>query len=237
MATKRTARHQWLRVLSWGCAAASVIIIVIGGLLIATAPDGIKEQHFWSAVKDIGPAIAGSWVLCAALLAITAAGVTAISSATDADNRDAARLEAIKRVCIAEIQTFFDRCNELKLHATLTDHLKWLRKQFENPGAKADAFRRDFGDDWFIFFRVDPEALGMLDPRTSAKYISLSAHARHLTSRLNWLNSCTYDEKRGQFWINYHSHTLTVLDDLYPLAEEVLRLLGDNDTDPRNFRF
>jgi hypothetical protein len=232
-------KHPWLWTVTLACAVVSLIVLVGGLYILKVAPDNISGQHLWSALKDIGPAIAGSWVLCAALLAITATGITSIVTLKDSESRVIGRVTAIRRVCVGEIKSFWDRCNELELHIKLTDHIAWMKSGIKDTdhSKTLDAFRRNVGDDWFSFFRVDPEALGELDEETSARYISLSVKVRHLTSRLNWLNGCQYDRHSLSFWIDYHNDTLKALNDLYRPSTEVLRLLGDAKTDPASFKF
>ena len=157
--------------------------IGLSSYLFFKSPSHIEDQSYWSALKDIGPAIGASWVFSAALLTITAAGITAIESLKDSESRSEARTRAIRRVCIGEIKAFWDRCNSLELDRKLSDHTAWLK----DPNGSLDnlqLFRRHLGDDWFVFFRVDPEALGELDQETSAQYISVSARSRHFVSRL-----------------------------------------------------
>jgi hypothetical protein len=226
-------------VVLWTVTALSAILsaIFVGGSLVVffNAPDHIEHQHLWAPLKDIGPAIAGSWVLCAALLAITAAGITALVALGDSEAHTKAREQAIARVCIGEIKAFWDLCNRLQLHSKLQGHISWLENQKDAP-EKLNAFRRHVGEDWFVFFRVDPEALGELSDEISSRYIALSARCRNLASRLNWLNGCRWDPEQIAFWIAYHRDTLEVLNGLYEPSRTVLAELG-SDVDPQTFKF
>jgi hypothetical protein len=228
-------RHPVLWVVTAASALLSAVFIAGSVFVFLHAPDKIQDQHLWSALKDIGPAVAGSWVLCAALLAITAAGITALVTVRDSEARTNAREAAIARVCIGEIKAFWDQCNRLELNDKLEQHIAWLKRNELTPSF-ATPFRRNFGEDWFVFFRVDPEALGELDEDTSSRYISLSTRCRHFASRLNWLNSCTWTPEEIDFWINYHRDTLEVLNGIYEPSKFTLRLLG-SDVDPRTFKF
>jgi hypothetical protein len=218
-------RHAWL----WFVTIASILLCIlffIGSLCVfEKAPDDIEHQHIWGRLKDIGPAIAGSWVLCAALLAITAAGITALAALSDSEDHTKAREKAIKRVCVGEIKAFWDMCNRLELRTKLRNHISWLKTNQLSP-EKLRPFRRNVGEDWFVFFRVDPEALGALSDEISSLYISLSVRCRGLSARLNWLNECHWDPEQISFWIDYHSDTLEVLDSLYNPSESLLARLG-----------
>ena len=98
---------------------------------------------FWTPVEKIGPTIAGSWVLCAALLAIVAAGVTALAARQDSEARAIARRRATKHLCAGEVRAFWDRCNQLELHAKLKDHIVWLMRE-KDTDTQLNAFRRNW---------------------------------------------------------------------------------------------
>jgi hypothetical protein len=188
--------------------------------------------------KDIGPAIAGSWVLAAGILTLTSAWITASAAAREAEVSSARRRDAIRQVCIGEIQSFWDRANQLELEKKLADHLGWLRQiQSQPEGKRPNLFRHSLGDDWFLLSRVDTLAVGELAPEVCARYIALSARVRNVVSRFNWLNSASYAGQEIGFWIHYHADTHEVLRDLYAPSQDMLRRLGDTQTDPATFRF
>ena len=237
--TANRPRVRWgLQILSWICAGLSLVIFGIGiyGLDLARTPN---TDPIWKAVQDIGPAVAGSWVLCAALLAVTAAGITAISNSNDADRRTAGEREAVRKVCVGEIKSFWDHANRLDLHAKLTEHIAWL-KEAENDRelAKERApFRRNFGEDWLRFAVTDPKSVGLLDQAVVERYVSLAAKVRNLTSRLNWLNTCQFDSERIIFWVDYHQDTLEGLNDLAEPSNTVMALVGDSETAMASFQY
>ena len=151
---------------------------------------------------------------------------------------DSQRKEAIHQICIGEIKSFWDRANQLELHKRLQKHLRWLREiKAEPTGKRPNLFRRSLGDDWFLLSRVDTLAIGELQLEIGSRYLSLSARVRNVVSRFNWLNSASYAEHEIGFWIHYHADTLEVLSDLHTSSQDMLRRLGDTQTDPATFRF
>jgi hypothetical protein len=176
-----------------GSLVLAVLFVLVSIAAIFCAPIPIGEQFFWAALKDIGPAIAGSWVLSAGLLTLTAAGINNRAAAREVEASNTRRKEAIRQVCVGEVKSFWDRANHLELHKKLQDHLGWLRWIQVNPQeGTPDLFRRSLGDDWFLLSRVDTPAIGELEPEISALYLSLSARVRNVVSRFNWLNSASY---------------------------------------------
>lgn len=152
-------------------------------------PAAVSNHPFWEALKDIGPAIAGSWVLAAGVLTVTSAWITARAAAREAADSNNRRRDAIRQVCIGEIKSFWDRANQLELRRELEDHLRSLREIKDQPdGNRPSLLRRSLGDDWFLLSRVDTLAVGELDPEICARYLALSAKARDVVSQFNWLN-------------------------------------------------
>jgi hypothetical protein len=220
-----------------GSSFVAAVIVAIGIAALFYDPAAGGDHPFWDAVKDIGPAIAGSWVLAAGILTVTATWMTTRANVQQAVAGDSQRKEAIRQICIGEIKSFWDRANQLELHKNLKDHLIWLREIQTDPTKRPNLFRRSLGDDWFPLSRINTLAIGELQPEIGSRYLSLSARVRNIVSRFNWLNSASYAEHKIGFWTHYHADTLEVLSDLYTPSQDMLRRLGDTQTDPATFRF
>ena len=122
-------RHLVLWAITVLSCLVSFVFIGVSCYFFLKAPSHIIDQPYWSALKDIGPAIGASWVFSAALLTITAAGITAIASLNDSGSQSEARRRAITRICVGEIKAFWDRCNSLELDHKLRVHIAWLKIQ------------------------------------------------------------------------------------------------------------
>jgi hypothetical protein len=223
--------------LIWAPLVVAVALVAAGTYLMFVSPRPISAEAFWSPLKEIGPAIAGFWVLAAALLTLTAAGLTLRAGARDAQDREEARRASVRQLCRAEVLSFWDHVNSLTLHAKLQDHLNWLRSLAATGGQTPDLFRRNFGDEWFLISHLDPLALAELGQDETAKYLSLSARARHLVHRLTYLNSAPFASHSLDFWIGYEADTLEVLNGLYEPSTAMLAIFGDTSSDPKTFKF
>lgn len=212
-------------------------VLMFGGLLLIFLAPNASEGPIWGPLKEIGPAVAGFWVLAAGLLAITSAAMTILAATRESERRESRRREAIRQACIGEIQSFWDFVNQLALPAKLVDHIAWLRRADDEPKKPRDAFRRDLGDEWFLLFRLEPLAIAELGADTGARYLSLSGRARVLIKRFNWMNGVEYGKQKPKFWLGYISDTHQVLLDVLRLSREMLVFLGDNSTDLSVYRF
>ena len=232
-ARKAFLRRHWVWLVVTALSASSAGAVVAASILIFNhAPVSIKEQPFWGALKDIGPAIAGSWVLAAALLAITATAMTILSAARDNDLRANERLRSILQACVSEILSFYDRTNELQLLPKLRDHVQWLQAAVDEPGrhGQPNVFRRHLGEDWFLLYSVDPLAIGELGVDRCMDYFSLTAQHRNVVARFNWMNTTRFDDQDIDFWIDYHRDTAEILQGLLRPSEAMLKKLGDKNT-------
>jgi hypothetical protein len=205
---------------------------------------GNEKPNVWKALEKDGPFVAGSWVLCAALLSLSAVGITLRASARDADELEARKKQDTRQLLRAEILAFWDRLNRLKLRSGLEDHVAWLKKlrggsTADLPNveehAKGNLYRRSLGDEWFMISRSAPLVLAELPPDDTARYLSLAARSRHLVHRLTYLNGAPYTSQKPAFWINYHNDTLQVLNDLVEPTKEMLAALGETNADPDTF--
>jgi len=152
------------------------------------------------------------------------------------DARNSERKIAVHDACVAEILTFWDRLNNCgEIYAELKSHLDGLRKGKET-GQFPDIFRRSLDDDCFSLSCRNPLALSELGEE-STRYLHLSAGARHLVARFNWLNIVSKDIKSLDFWIEYHRDTVKVFDKILDRSRKMLRKLGDQETDLSEFQF
>lgn len=233
-------RHWWSHVVVVITVLLALALVWASVQVFSQAPASITDQPFWAPLKDIGPAIAGSWVLAAGLFAITAAAMTILSAARDNDRRANWRERSILQACVSEILSFYDRTNELQLLPKLRDHVQWLQRAKAEPGrhGQPNAFRRHLGEDWFLLYSVDPLAIGELGVDRCMDYFSLTAQHRNVVARFNWMNTTRFDDQDIDFWINYHRETAEILQGLLRPSEAMLKKLGDNNTrDLDTFRF
>lgn len=210
----------------------AVALTITGGVLLYHAPPNLSE------FSDVGPAVGDLGVLAAALFAVAAALVPIIANRQDARDADASRKAAIQQICKLEILAFWDRANELKLAEGLVnkiDRLKNLPADADNENKKL--FRRYLGDDWFRLSLVDPRAVGELGLEAGGSFLALSAGARNVISRFNWLNGASYPQHDVGFWIEYMTETHQQLMTLDALSRTMLINLGDRQTLPSTFRF
>ena len=214
------------RMLIWAPALVAVLILLSGILALFAYPLRHNDILFWTALEKIGPAVAGSWVLCAALLSITAVAWTVREGRKQEDGRVRHRKEAVRQVCIGEIKAFWDRLNNLDLLTQLEIHLGELNVEPAH-GVKARIFRRDIGSNWFMLCQSDPVAVGELGAAT-AHYVALSAKARTAVARLNWMNSADAASQSWQFWKGYHQGALQLLQGVRRDCEAALISLGDD---------
>lgn len=216
----------------------AVAFTVAGGALLYFAPPKIPENSRWLAFRDIGPAVGDLFVISAALFALMAAFVSIIANRQDAYEEGLSRKNAIRQICIVEIQAFWDRANELQL----ADGLKVKLAQLAHPPAQPvddnhKLFRRYLGDDWFRLSLLDPMAISELEIGVGGRFLALSARARNLISRFNWLNGARAKDQDDGFWTEYLWDTLQELERLLPASRTMLIQLGDRSTDPATFRF
>lgn len=230
---------------SWGWLIWPPVVVAVGFLaatlwLLLQGPDGQKPD-FWRALEKDGPFVAGSWVLCAALLSLTAVGFTLQASADDAARQDERRREETRQLLRAEILAFWDRLNRLNLRVGLEHHVAWLKRLLDGEPTETDEktanlYRRNLGDEWFMISRSAPLVLAELPPNDTARYLSLAARSRHLVQRLTYLNGAAYNAQKPDFWINYHNDTLQVLNDLVGPTRAMLAALGESTTAPETFK-
>jgi hypothetical protein len=232
--------HGWIWFLIIGSAFIAIALLAGSALALWLAPSPITEHSapIWNSIKDIGPAVAGFWVVAAAIFTITAAGITILADAADGDAHDDLRKNAIRRACIGEISAFWDRMNSPEpLQTKLGDHIEWLKKHENIPASDfPDIFRRNLGDDWFLLSRLDPLAISELE-ELSGRYLALSGRARNLVGRFNWMNSADKSKHDPKFWIAYHNDTREVMLDVSARSSEMLRSLNETAIDPKTFSF
>lgn len=221
-------------------AVISIIVFVASMGLLFRGPDG-QHPDFWRALEKDGPFVAGSWVLCAALLSLTAVGFTLQASADDATRQDQRKREETRQLLRAEILAFWDRLNQLKLRSGLERHIGWLKRLHDNKALPNDEkvpslYRRNLGDEWFMISRSAPLVLAELPPNDTARYLSLAARSRHLVHRLTYLNGAAYTSQKPEFWISYLNNTLEVLNEIVPPTREMLAALGESNVDPNTFK-
>jgi hypothetical protein len=207
-----------------------------GLLIVFLAPDE-SQGPIWGPLKEIGPAVAGFWVLAAGLLAITAAAMTILVATRDSERRELRRREAIRQACVGEIRSFWDFANQLALLPKLNDHISWVKRGEQEPSKPRDSFRRNLGDEWFLLFRLEPLAIAELGAEIGARYLSLSGRARVLINRFNWMNGVDYKKHNTHFWVKYLEDTHEVLLQVFKLSQEMLVFLGDTSTDLSVYRF
>ena len=232
------------RPLNWLICAPTMLAVAFlltTSWLLCQGPGGQKPD-FWKALEKDGPFVAGSWVLCAALLSLTAIGLTLKVTADDNARNEARRRNDARQLLRAEILAFWDRLNQLELHAGLERQVAWLKRLNSKEPLPDDnlcpnIYRRNLGDEWFMISRSTPSVLAQLPPDDTARYLSLSARSRHLVQRLNYLNGAGYSSQTDGFWIGYHNDTLQVLNDLAKPTGEMLAALGEAKANPLTFKF
>ena len=85
--------------------------------------------------------------------------------------------------------------------------------------------------------RLEPLELTVLGEEVSARYLALSSRARHLISRLTYMNSADYAAQTHDFWIRYHADTLEVLNGFLSPAESMIKTLQGRQQSLRAFTF
>ena len=232
-------RRSWAGLI-WLTAVVAIIVCLVTVGLLFNGPDG-QHADFWKALEKDGPFVAGSWVLCAALLSLTAVGFTLQASAEDAARQDQRKRDETRQLLRAEILAFWDRLNRLKLRSGLERHAGWLTRLYENKALpndtmNPDLYRRNLGDEWFMISRSAPLVLAQLPPNDTARYLSLAARSRHLVHRLTYLNGAAYTSQKPEFWISYLKDTLEVLFFNETATTEMLAALGESNVDPGSFK-
>jgi hypothetical protein len=227
-------QHITMWALICGPVAICLFIVIVRIVLFRRAPGPI-----WKTVAEIGPAITGSWVLAAGLLAITAAGLSIRANEVDKDDRLARRQASVRGACIGEILSFLDRINGMNLKRLLEDHIQKVYRHGSATEQPALIFRRSLDDEWFMLSRSDPVTVAELGVNIGARYLSLSRLARNLVGKFDYLNSLSLEaDPSKRFWYQYHKN---LLDQYSEVERQILVLLTLLEADPKvinlNFKF
>ena len=210
-----------VRWLIWSPIAAAIMLTLGTAIVLGCGPY-IIYGWLWDTLKDIGPAVAGVWVLVAGLLTLTASGVAVREGRRE--SLEAARQYRISVIvaCECDLKSYEARIAELDLVNQLRDHI--ARMKDSDPWR--NIFRRSLEDYWFSLSRKDPVAIAQLGEAVAVKYFSLAAQARNLSGRLLWMN-LTGDAKPADFWIRYIRETNQILLGVMKQCSEVKRHLSE----------
>lgn len=225
-------------------------------LLSYASPASCEAHPHWAAFKDYGPAIAGSWVLIAALFSLVAAAITIDAGRQDAEERRLRQRDAAKIASIAQIEAFWAYVNQRELIPKLNDHIGWLQKKKTRleedarlqmtpgeggarPKEKKEftLYRRYMGEGWLSLASTGLMDLAEVNPGVPARFVLLAVMVRHTVERFNSLNSAVVTGHTLEEWISIHNDVRQYALNLKAPSRELLTLLGATETDPDKIVF
>lgn len=202
--------------------AVLALLLIMGSVSILSSGAHFIHGWLWDTLKEIGPAVAGVWVLAAGLLTLTASGIAVRE--TRRENGEAAERNRVSVIvaCECDLKSYEYRIENLQLEVQLREHVQGMKE----GSPWAHIFRRSLPDDWFRLSSQNPVAVAELGEIVAVQYFSLAAQARNLSGRLLWLNSSGENNRKdANFWLKYHEDTYRVLLDVMKRCAEVkLRL-------------
>jgi hypothetical protein len=146
-----------LRLLIWAPSAVALVLF-LGTLAILSLGQHFIQGWLWDTLKDIGPTVAGAWVLVAGLLTLTASGIAVREARRENRKTIVQRRVSVIVACDCDLKSYVDRLENLALEANLREHIHTMQGSL----LSAKIFRRNLRDDWFTLSIKDPVAISEL---------------------------------------------------------------------------
>ena len=139
----------------------AAMILTLGTIVILTYGPHFIHGWLWDTLKEIGPAVAGVWVLVAGLLTLTASGIAVREGRRENIESEKQQPIYVIVACECDLKSYEARIENLDLVIQLRAHI--ARMKDSEPWAKI--FRRSLQNFWFSLSTKDPIAI-CSGPRT-----------------------------------------------------------------------